>query len=146
MRIKWEDAQQEGNLQRTISFFYGVIHYTRFPQFFSLSLLQLVRFNLRLPAVFFVVKVQRCWNVLRGSEGNHLSTGRTSLKGINVQTVQLRRRPNNAALSTSQPPAKIQRNVVFEKEKRNMDNGKNTVIIQVLCYWGPLKSKSMENL
>ena len=54
MRIKREDAQQEGNLQRTISFFYGVIHYTRFPQFFSLSLLQLVRFNLRLPAVFLL--------------------------------------------------------------------------------------------
>lgn len=142
MRIKLEDAQQEGNLQRTISFFYGVIHYTRFPQFFSLSLLQLV-WDYQL---FFAVKVQRCWNVLSGSEGNHLSTGRTSLKGINVQTVQLRPRPNNAALSASQPPAEIQRNVDFEKEKRNMDIGKNTVIIQVLCDWGPPKNKSMENL
>ena len=33
---------------------YGVVHHTRFPRFFSPSLLQLVRFNLGLPAVFLL--------------------------------------------------------------------------------------------
>ena len=78
---------------------------------------------MRLPAVFLLSRYKDV-GMLRGSEGNHLSTGRTSLKGINVQTVQLRPRPNNAALSASQPPAEIQRNVVFEKDERYMDNGK----------------------
>ena len=109
MRIKREDAQQEGNLQWTISFFWGC----PFPAHIITTRIQ---FEI---ACFFAVKVQRCWNVLRRNEETHLSTGRTSLKGINVQTVQLRPRPNNAALSASQPPAEIQRNVVSEKEKRH---------------------------
>ena len=99
IRIKWEDAQQEENLQRTISFFWGC----PFPAHIITTRIQ---FEI---ACFFAVKVQRCWNVLRRSEENHLSTGRTSLKGINVQTVQLR------LAQTIQHPQK-------SAELRNRDN------------------------